>query len=763
MDYNKIQINHQKDYESWCHTAALAQMHYHTLDQPKMSDRDYDILIRKIREAELAHPEWLGYEPSVTQKVGGDLKPGLYQVFHQSPMLSLDNVFTAAELQEYLDDWLITKIHVSFKYDGLAISLVYRNQQLIEAATRGDGVSGESVLHNVKNVKGVPNSLPAHAPDELEVRGELVMFDDEFARYNERRAALGLPLAVNPRNAAAGIARRLHSEKLPGATLVFIPYGVTVISYHGTKPQTHSQALALLSQYKFDMSWSSLAPVFHYSKDSPLELVDYLNEREKERTTLPFGTDGLVFRIDDYVKCNEIGQTARAPRWAIAYKFPAEEKITIVNDIRVQIGRTGNVTPVADVEPVVVGGVTVSSITLHNEDQIKKLNVTIGDSVIIRRAGDVIPEIVSVARRPKKRVEWVFPTKCECGAKIERPPGLANHICTGGASCKFQILRTFEHFVSRGAFEIDGVGPELIAALTDAGKLKEFSDFFKLKEEDILAVTSDSSEKIAANVIASIQNCRRTTLARFLYALGIPMVGETTAKRLAEWFGSLDLISRASPILLRAVPDIGKNVAESIVRYFGQNSQWNNLRLTGVEITDEIGPSPDFAKYQNIRELLLLADIQGVTPKRVDSIVTMLDQAGYPGHRAVMLDKDDPEFRKAQEFLQENHRTLVHVAWDWTLVHLNLSKVRQVHNNQPLAGSTYVITGEFDDTLGSREKISRMLEDLGAKVVGNVSKFTTALFVGNNPGNKKSERAKALNVPTLSVHDLRELLAKHSF
>lgn len=759
-----------------------AQIDYHTLDSPTMSDYEYDQLVQQLRDIEMRHPEWVIGE-SVADKVGADIKRGLYPVKHRVPMLSLDNVFTVADLQNKVDTWGTDDIHVSYKYDGLACSLIYQNGLLTEAATRGDRFEGESIFHNVKGFDSVPKSLPKHAVDNLEVRGELLMFNDEFERYNSRLASLGRPLAINPRNAAAGIARRLSSEKLPGAQLVFFPYAALYPDNDG--PSNHREVLAQLVGYGFEMPW--LPGLLGKDALVPLKLLEYVERCQNERSSLPFGIDGLVWRVNDFAKCEQLGFTSRAPRWAIAYKFPPEEKTTIVRSIHLQIGRTGNATPVAVVEPVLVGGVTVTNATLHNEDHIKRLGLAIGDEVIIRRAGDVVPEIAQVRPGPGEREFWTFPENCECGQPLERPEGQANHYCFNN-QCHLRVQRSIEHFVSRNAMDIEGLGSELIERLLAFKKITWFPDLYKLTVEDIKDVTSATSTRYAQVIYDSIQKSRQTSVRRFINALGIHMAGEGTAKRLHEFFGSFDLIAGAKKPLFKAVPDIGDTVAESLQEYFEDNSYWLYQLLNVdkvITFTDEMGPSAEFAKYQRVEELLPLAGIAGLTPKRAPEIARMLAAIEWPHRFCVPIgERPKPPVKQSAEFVARgdeyvgekvswdffkgweyywlNSVALDRVAWDWKLVNDNLHRVRQIAGNQPLVGSTYVITGGFDETLGSRQQIGAALEALGAKVSGSVSNKTTAVIVGESPGANKLDKAKDLQVPLLYVQDLRDLLSKHS-
>ncbi len=750
----------REDYQKLLVKLAAAHYAYHTLDAPVMADVDYDQQLKQLREIEQAHPEWKAQD-SVTEQVGSQIKRGLYPVRHHTPMLSLDNVFTAAELQDVMAGWGLRDgdvVDTSYKYDGLACSLLYNAWTLVEAATRGDRFEGESIFHNVRGFDSVPKSLPTRAPDGLEVRGELLMFNDEFERYNERLVALNRPKAINPRNAAAGIARRLNNEKLPGAQLVFFPY--SVLYPEGGQPATHQESLTQLQTWGFTSPW--VPPQYVYDSKNHEGLIDYLDARLKERATLPFGIDGLVFRVGNYARCAELGFTSRAPRWGIAYKFPAEEKSTVVRNIRLQIGRTGNATPVAEVDPVEVGGVTVTNATLHNEDHIARLNIAIGDRVLIRRAGDVVPEIAAVLERPEERVWWAFPTNCQCGGQLVRVNGQANHVCVND-DCDFKLLRGLEHFVSRNAMDIEGLGEELLEKLYMANKVRHFRQLYSLKAADILEVTSETSTRYAQSIIDAIEKSRTTTTRRFLYALGIPNAGEGTAKRLHEYLGSLRAVYGAPMPVLKVIPDIGPVVAESIRNYMDGAWWLMDLERDGVlKFTDEMGPSPELAKLE-VPQLLKLAGIKGLNAKRLEQIQRW---AHHYGWWEILPPEVEPlpeeEHAMALLFSQQWEDQLQQVAKAVQFIKYYGRQARQVEGNQPLAGNTYVITGGFDDTFGTREQIGAQLEELGAKVSGSVSAKTTAVIVGESPGASKLDKAKALSIPVLFHNDLRELLSKHS-
>lgn len=744
---------------------SKAQKDYHDLDAPTMSDAQYDAFVKSAQTYINDYPgERTAKLKDAVKRVGAKPTRGLYPVRHEVPMLSLDNVFTAADLQDTFASWGVKDgdvIDSSYKYDGLACSLLYNAWSLVEAATRGDRYEGESILHNVRSFDSIPKSIPPTAPDGLEVRGELVMFNDEFVRYNERLAAINRPAAINPRNAAAGIARRLNSQKLPGAQLVFFPYGVRYPE--GGRPDSHSHALTQLQKWGFADPW--LPPQLVYDSKRPEALIDYLDARLAERAKLPFGIDGMVFRVSNYARCEELGFTSRAPRWGIAYKFPPEEKTTVVRNIRLQIGRTGNATPIAEVDPVEVGGVTVTNATLHNEDHIARLNLAIGDTVTIRRAGDVVPEIAAVIERPQDRIWWAFPDTCDCGGPLERPEGQANHRCFN-PDCDFRLLRALEHFVSRNAMDIEGLGEELLEKLYMANKVRSFESIFKLTADDILEVTSETSTRYAQSIIDAINKSRTTTTRRLFYAFGIPYASEGTAKRLHEYFGSLRAIAAAPVTILMAVPDVGEVVANSVSTWGQAYPWWDRMQQEGsLIITDEMGPSPELLKLDDTLLLMKLAGIKGLTPKRAPGILQWSQVYSWFEDEEPLVPvstADSEDFKSARQFFVQWREELGEVSMCLSFLKTFIPKIRKIEGNQPLLGNTYVITGGFDDTFGTREQIGTLLEGLGAKVSGSVSAKTTAVIVGENPGASKLDKAKALGVPTLFHNDLRELLSKHS-
>lgn len=758
--------NELKEYQELCELVREAQEAYHGQDHLIMADYDYDQKIKELRAIEAAHPEWRT-EDSPTEAVGAAIKRGLYPVTHDIRMLSLDNAFNDTELLEHMNRWGNPQagMTASPKFDGLAVKLDYTEGRLTEAATRGDSRVGESIIHNLRGNPTIPEFL-IKAPQRIQITGEIMIDRKDFAEINELLIAQGkLPMA-NPRNAAAGIARRING-KGEGLQkyLRFKPYGIALVS-PDFQSHSHSQTMQQLDQWGFNVIlWASSEISFEWAT----KMVVILDEARK---SLDYDIDGVVFRVDEYTACNNLGTTSRAPKWGVARKLPPEEKSTVVQDIRIQIGRTGNATPVAVLDEVNVGGVNVTNATLHNEDFINALDLAVGDTVVVRRAGDVIPEIAAVTHRGEDRTPWTFPTECpECSSPLVRKDGTANHYCTGGAKCPAQIQRRFEHFVSRDAMDIDGLGEEIISDLLKEGLIMDPSDLFRLTKDQLLSIRSENSGRWAWNVIEAIEQAKRTTLARVLISAGIPLVGQSTARDLAEYFGSLELITRASVELLKTVPGIGKEVAQSIFDYFHDeagvlgDNPIQRLLDAGVEIIDELGPSPAFAELANFPHLFSVYGIKRVRApkgKGLERTLELLDRLGYPGHRAVKLRQKDPEYTEATEYYEANATALWALQRDWDLIKAHAGKVRAVTNNSPLAGNTYVLTGGFEETLGSRQALTQQLIDLGAKVTSSVSAKTTAVFAGTAPGENKLEAARKHSVPILTQNDLQEVLSKHS-
>ncbi|MEE4296072.1 MAG: NAD-dependent DNA ligase LigA, partial [Wenzhouxiangella sp.] len=645
---------------------------YYVLDQPTVSDAEYDRLLRELQDLEDEHPDLIT-EDSPTQRVGAQPAEGFESVKHSIPMLSLANAFNAKEVAEFdrrirerLDLDEVTYA-VEPKLDGLAIALRYERGRLVLGATRGDGQQGENVTSNVRTIRSIPLSLRGQdLPEVLEVRGEIFMRRSGFRALNERLAAEGQKTFVNPRNAAAGSLRQLDPAVTAKRPLHFYCYGAATTE---GLSDTHTAILEQLKEWGLPVSDA-------VTRAQGLQGLNAAYEQFVElRDRLDYEIDGVVYKLDSLDQQRELGFVSRAPRWALAHKFPAQEEITRLLDIEVQVGRTGALTPVARLEPIFVGGVTVTNATLHNADEIRRKDVRPGDRVVVRRAGDVIPEVVAPVpgERSESSRPWQMPSECpECGSAVEQVEGEAVARCTGGLVCPAQRRRAIEHFASRSAMDIEGLGSKLVAQLVDANLVQSPADLFTLKAETLQQLER-MGEKSAENLVAAIAASRETTLPRLLFALGIREVGEVTAVQLARHFGTLEALSLADADQLAAVPDVGPVVAGHILAFF--------------------------AEPHNLAVIRDLADA-GVT---------------YP------------------------------------------EETRVEPRELPLSGCTYVLTGSFETMTRSQARTA--LEEQGAKVTSSVSKKTTAVIAGSEPGSKM-DKAKALKIPTLDEEALQSLLAK---
>ena len=555
---------------------------YYVLDDPEIPDVEYDRMFRELQALEDAHPE-LCTGDSPTQRVGGAPVEGFKEVRHLQPMLSLDNAFTADELVAFdrrVQDRLKTEDVIDYaaetKLDGTAISLLYEDGQLVRAATRGDGQTGEDVTHNVRTVESIPLKLRGKGyPPRLEVRGEIYMPKAGFAQLNARLSEGGVKTFVNPRNAAAGTLRQLDPKVAASRPLEFFAYGVGFFA-DGALPARHSEILAMLREWGVRVS--PLTRVVAGAQGCQT----YYDEMLEQRDDLPYEIDGVVFKVDTIALQQALGFVSRAPRWAVAFKFPAQEVTTVLNGVDFQVGRTGALTPVARLEPVFVGGVTVSNATLHNMDEIERKDVRVGDTVIVRRAGDVIPEVVKVVheRRRGNPDPVRLPDKCPaCGSDIVRPEGQAVARCSGGLVCPAQRKEKLRHFASRRAMDIEGLGAKIVEQLVEQGidgrEIHDPADLYALTS-DQLAQLERMGEKSANNLVAAIEQSKKTTLPRFLYALGIPEVGEVTAAALARHFNDLDTLMAAEVAELETVPDVGPVIAQHVYEFFHQD---DNLKV----------------------------------------------------------------------------------------------------------------------------------------------------------------------------------------
>ena len=563
---------------------------YYVLDQPSVSDADYDALFRELQALEQQHESLLTAD-SPTQRVGAKPSAAFAPFTHRAPMLSLNNAFTDADIEgfdrrvrEGLGADEITYA-VEPKFDGLAISMTYEDGAFVRGATRGDGMTGEDVTANLRTIAALPLRLHGdrkHVPASIEVRGEVLMLKKDFEALNAKAAAAGERTFVNPRNSAAGALRQLDPKVTASRRLHFFAYGVGAADWGPMKPPaTHDELMHRLEAWRFPVA---------VERDVIVGLGGLLGYYEaigKKRPQLPFQIDGVVYKVNDLAHQTKLGFVSRAPRFAIAHKFPAEEMNTTVQDIGIQVGRTGALTPVAKLEPVFVGGVTVASATLHNEDEVRRKDVRIGDTVVVRRAGDVIPEVVRVIIENRKgdEREFVMPAKCPvCGSHVERLEDESASRCTGGLVCGAQRKQALLHFASRRALDIEGLGDKLVDQMVDAGLVRTPADLYKLGVGN-LAALERMAEKSATNLFKGIDASKKTTLARFIYALGIRHVGETTARDLALHFGKLDALIEATEQDLLEVVDVGPVLAQSMHAFFAENHNRqviDELRAAGV-------------------------------------------------------------------------------------------------------------------------------------------------------------------------------------
>ncbi|AZR34526.1 NAD-dependent DNA ligase LigA [Xanthomonas vasicola] len=809
-----------------------ANYRYHVLDEPQMADVDYDRLMRELEALEAEYPQ-LASADSPTQRVGHLAASRFAEVRHALPMLSLGNAFNDEEVTEFvrrISERLEVKqplFSAEPKLDGLAISLRYENGEFVQGATRGDGATGEDVSANLRTVKAIPLRLRGEGwPQVLEVRGEVYMPRAAFESYNAQMRAQGGKVLANPRNGAAGSLRQLDARITAQRPLSFFAYGVGEVS-EGVLPQTHSAILAQLRAWGFPVS--SLVEVVQGSDG----LLAYYQRIGAARDGLAFDIDGVVYKLDDLAGQREMGFVSRAPRWAIAHKFPAQEQSTTVEAIEIQIGRTGAATPVARLKPVHVAGVIVTNATLHNADQIARLDVRVGDTVIVRRAGDVIPEVAAVVadQRPPGTQAWQMPTQCPvCGSEIVREEGQAVWRCSGELTCPAQRKEAFRHFVSRRAMDVDGLGEKFIEVLVDSGLVQGVADLYLLTVDQLLQLrmisTAESphaflrearehlasgayaqlettvvgigvdmagerevpptwqadllraglpkfdwnrkkiATKWAENLIEAIETSRDTTLERFLFALGIEHVGESTAKALSAWFGDLELIRHLPWPLFKRVPDIGGEVARSLGHFLdqpGNQQAIDDLLQRGVRIGDTHPPSPKLREALSFASVLEDMDIPKVTPVRaqqlaaaVDSFAALrtagadaLQQAGVPAPvvAALLQWLDRPENAALASAAQQ--------AMETVLARLPEADALQTG---PLDGQSVVITGTLAAL--TRDAAKQRLEALGAKVAGSVSKKTAFLVAGEEAGSKL-DKAQSLGVDIWDEARLLAFLSEH--
>jgi len=800
-----------------------ASQAYNERDELLIPDADYDVLMRELEALEQAHPE-LASAASPTVTVGGRPSSRFAEVVHAVPMLSLGNAFSDDEVADFVRriDERLGRATLAFsaepKLDGLAISLRYEQGRFVLGATRGDGSTGEDVSANLRQIADIPDQLAGSGwPAVLEVRGEVYMARADFEAYNERARLQGGKVLANPRNGAAGSLRQLDPKISAQRRLSFFAYGTGQVE-GGTLPDTHSATLAQLRQWGFPVS--DLCQVVQ----GVTGLLAYYRDIGERRDGLAFDIDGVVYKLDDRAGQQAMGFVARAPRWAIAHKFPAQEQSTTVEAIEIQIGRTGAATPVARLAPVAVAGVIVSNATLHNADQIQRLDVRVGDAVIVRRAGDVIPEVVSVIaeRRPQGTTPWQMPAQCPvCGADIVREEGAAVWRCSGELSCPAQRKEAIAHFASRRAMDIDGLGGKYIETLVDAGIVRGVADLYTLSRDTLLQLklvldaadpsalagsygphlapegsgtvlnrvlaldandgrwraaalaqpvsfawnTRKIATRWADNLIAAIDNSREARLERVLFALGIEHVGESTAKALAQWFGSLALIRRLPWPLFKRVPDIGGEVARSLGHFFEQpgNLQAIDALMAQIRISDEHAPSAKLRQGLDRAQLLVDAEIPGITRLRAEKLAAALPSAqdlldAEHGQFVNAGLPDDTARGLAHWLEQDHHGALLLASEDAMQALLAQAPAQAEQVGGVLEGQTVVLTGTL--TALTRDVAKEKLEALGAKVAGSVSKKTSFVVAGAEAGSKL-DKAQALGVEVWDEARLLQFLADH--
>ncbi|MCP3175514.1 NAD-dependent DNA ligase LigA [Desulfuromonas sp. KJ2020] len=661
----------RKRHEALCSTLHRHNYLYHVLDQPEISDADYDRLLQELLDLETQFPE-LVHPESPSQRVGAPPLEKFEQVRHSLPMLSLENAFTEADMRQFDDRvrrFLAREEPLEYvcemKMDGVAVELVYEEGRLQTGSTRGDGTTGEKITENLKTIPSVPLVLTSPCPSLLEVRGEVYMELDNFQALNREREEEGLPTFANPRNATAGSLRQLDSAVTARRPLQIFCYGIGRLE--GEAPRTHEQLLQQLQEWglRTNLAGTTCCPDIE-------AVITHYHSLQQRREDLPYEIDGMVVKVNELALQRELGEKTRTPRWAIAWKFPPRQAVTTLEDIQLQVGRTGAITPVALLQPVEVSGVTVSRASLHNWDEIDRLDVRIGDQVVVERAGDVIPDVVRVLteKRRGNETQVPLPTHCPaCGSPVKRLEGEVVPRCQG-LSCPAQLKESLKHFARRGGMDIDGLGGKYIDQLLQLGLVKNVADLYRLRKKDLFRFER-MGDKLAEKLLAAIEASKKRPLSRFLNALGIRHVGDHMAKILASQFGSLEELSRASQEDLLAIHEVGPQVASSVTSFFAspQNQQ-------------------------------ILADLSmlGVHPER--------------------------EQRRA---------------------------------GGPLSGKTFVFTGSL--ALFSRKEAQTLVEKLGGRASGSVSKKTDFVVAGEEAGSKLA-RAQELGVTVLSEEEFQQMVER---
>ena len=762
---------------------------YYVLDEPTVPDAEFDRLFNELRALEEASPDIITPD-SPTQRVGGVASSAFGQVPHEIPMLSLGNAFEEGDMRDFdsrirrtLDlpegDLLKAGTSVAYccepKLDGLAISLLYENGVLVRGATRGDGTTGEDITANVRTVRNIPLKLRGDDwPSVLEVRGEVYMTKAGFERLNNSAREAGSKTFANPRNAAAGSLRQLDANITAQRPLEFCCYGVG--RFEGELPDTQVGILHRLRD------WGLLISRELKLVDDIDGCLDYYRDIGERRNDLPYEIDGVVFKVNDLGWQRELGFRSREPRWAIAHKFPASEEMTELLDVEFQVGRTGTITPVARLKPVQVAGVTVSNATLHNMDEVARLGVMIGDTVIIRRAGDVIPQVMQVVTdlRPADARPVHVPEQCPvCGSAVERTQlvkrsrgkqtvteGAAYH-CVGRLACKAQLKQAIMHFVSRRALDIDGLGEKIIEQLIEREMIASPADLYALTYDQVITLEG-FAEVSSNNLLLAIQDSKQVSLARFVYGLGIPDVGEETAKLLARALGTLERLSQARAEVLQFLPEIGAEVAHEITAFFDDEHNRTVIRQLlerGVQLQGEGDLAAEFAASVGLHEFIARLEIPSVARTSAERLASKF------GSLSAIIEADWLDLKQVERlnekaigslrdyFKNDSQRERV-LAIEQQLrdfgMHWDSPKAQGAE--LPLSGQTWVLTGTLEAF--SRDVGKDYLESLGAKVAGSVSAKTHCVVAGPGAGSKLT-RAEQLGVQVMDEAGLLELLAEH--
>ena len=760
---------------------------YYGLDEPSVPDAEYDRLFNELKALEAEHPELVTAD-SPTQRVGGAALSAFSQVRHEVPMLSLGNAFEENDLREFdrrvvegLDlpagdlfgDGAAVDYSCEPKLDGLAVSLLYRDGQLVQGATRGDGTTGEDISVNVRTVRNIPLKLQGEGwPAVLEVRGEVYMSKAGFERLNQAQIEAGGKTFANPRNAAAGSLRQLDSKITASRPLEFCCYGLGQVS--APLADTHIGTLEQLKAWGMPIS----RELRHAA--GVAECLEYYRDIGARRNDLPYEIDGVVFKVNSLASQRELGFRAREPRWAIAHKFPAMEELTEVLDVEFQVGRTGAVTPVARLKPVKVAGVTVSNATLHNMDEVARLGLMIGDTVIIRRAGDVIPQVMQVVteRRPDYARPVHIPTQCPvCGSQVERTQLIkrskgketvsegAVYRCVGRLACAAQLKQAIIHYVSRRAMDIEGLGEKSVEQLVDEGLIRSPADLYQLTFEQVVDLEG-FAELSSKNLLAAIAASKQPGLARFIYALGIPDVGEETAKVLARSLGSLQRVMAALPQVLTYLPDIGLEVAHEIHSFFEDEHNRtviSQLLERGLQLQDEGDLGAEFAASTTLAGLIAKLDIPSVGPTGAEKLVAKLDSLekiiaadGIDLRQALAAKQADA----VRSYFQDPANAALALAIEAQLREFGMhwSSEKKVAAGLPLTGQTWVLTGSLERM--SRDIAKDKLESLGAKVAGSVSAKTHCVVAGPGAGSKLA-KANELGLKVLDEDAFVTFMGEH--